>query len=79
VLPKEEGAGEPTPSAEAVSLLAETSRDVGENVLDLVAEKNKDHDDHDSDKDQDQGVLDHALPLLVVLAVNEFAELEIKI
>jgi hypothetical protein len=50
----------------AVSLLAETARDVAEDVLDLVAEDDQNYDDHDSDQDEDKGVLDHTLPFLTV-------------
>jgi hypothetical protein len=50
----------------AVSLLAQTARDVAEDVLDLVAEDDQNYDDHDSDQDEDKGVLDHTLPFLTV-------------
>src|ERR1700724_139250 len=47
-------------------LLAQTARDVAEDVLDLVAEDDQNYDDHDSDQDEDKGVLDHTLPFLTV-------------
>src|SRR6202011_1354225 len=47
-------------------LLAQTARDVAEDVLDLVAEDDQNYDDHDSDQDEDKGVFDHTLPFLTV-------------
>src|SRR2546423_15589199 len=47
-------------------LLAETARDVAEDVLDLVAHGNEDKDDDDGDQYEDEGILDHALPFLAV-------------
>jgi hypothetical protein len=58
-----------------VALLAQTARDVAEDVLDLVA-KNDQHDDNDdSDKDEDKSVFDHTLSFLTV---EQRAKLQIK-
>src|SRR5438132_6094694 len=50
----------------ALTLLAETARDVAEDVLHLVAQDDQDHDNDHRDQDQDEGVLYHALPFLTV-------------
>jgi hypothetical protein len=57
----------------------EASRNVAEDVLDLVAKKNEDYDDHDRDQDQNEGVLNHALTFLVLVTVHKLTELQIKI
>src|SRR5947209_8134676 len=49
-----------------IGLLAETARDVAEDVLHLVAQDDQDHDNDHRDQDQDEGVLYHALPFLTV-------------
>src|SRR6266513_6450684 len=56
-------------------LLAQTARDVAEDVLDLVAEDDQDYDDHDRDQDEDKGVLDHTLPFLTV---EQFAQTQVE-
>jgi hypothetical protein len=47
-------------------LLAETARDVAEDVLDLVAEDDQDYDHDHRDQDENKGVLNHTLPFLTV-------------
>src|SRR5438309_11401995 len=53
-------------SCVALTLLAQTARDVAEDVLHLVAQDDQDHDNDHRDQDQDEGVLYHALPFLTV-------------
>src|SRR3984893_11742730 len=47
-------------------LLAQTARDVAEDVLELVAEDDQNYADNDSDQDEDKGGLAHPLPILMV-------------
>src|SRR5438270_6190992 len=61
---------------EGCPLLAETARDVAEDVLDLVAEHDQDDDDDHRDQDENEGVLNHTLPFLTV---EQFAEAQIKV
>jgi hypothetical protein len=76
---KEEGAAETAPSKPLSSGLgSQTGRNVRENVLDLVAKKDKDDDDHDCDQNQDKGVLHHSLAFLVIAMGKLLAELQIK-
>src|SRR5438067_13325457 len=56
-------------------LLAQTARDVAEDVLDLVAKNNQHYDDHDSDQDEDKGVFDHTLRSLTV---EQFAQTQVQ-
>jgi hypothetical protein len=44
--------------------LAESSDHVGENVLNLVSQRQQDHNDDDGDEHQDEGVLNHSLTAL---------------
>ena len=76
---KEKGGGKPPPSSHSYELGAEPSRNVAEDVLDLVAKKNEDYDDHNRDQDQNEGVLNHALTFLVLVTVHKLTELQIKI
>jgi hypothetical protein len=55
----------------------QTAGNVAEDVLDLVAKKDKDNDDNDRDEYQDEGVLDHTLAFLVTM--QELTELQIKV
>src|SRR5207302_10795128 len=63
-------------SQERNGILAQAARDVAEDVLDLVAEDDRDYDHDHRDQDEDKGVLDHTLPFLTV---EQSAKLEIKV
>src|SRR5438445_8633693 len=57
-------------------LLAEAARDVAEDVLDLVAEDDKNYDHDHRDQDENKGVLHHALPFLTV---EQLTKAQIKV
>jgi hypothetical protein len=67
------------PRSHASGLGTQTGGNVRENVLDLVAKKDKDDDDHNGDEDQNQGVLDHSLAIFVIATGKLLAELQIKV
>jgi hypothetical protein len=60
--------------SEFLGLGPEGVDDVLENVLDLAAHREKDDDDHDRNENQDQGVLDHALALLLVKQATQLPD-----
>src|SRR5207237_4295763 len=62
--------------SQGCGLLAQTARDVAENVLDLVAKDDQDDDDDHRDQNENKGVLDHTLPFLTV---EQCTKAEIKV
>src|SRR5438445_115159 len=69
----------PVAGVETAGLLRETVADVREDVVDLMANDLNDDDDHDRDQDEDERILNHALPLLSLVAQASCERLGAKV